>query len=92
MFWKKTMENGRKYRDIKLVTKKKEERTKKLFGVRTKLPCYYIGYRNEKTHMFINKPVYLGFSILQLSKILMYEFWYDYVKSKYFEKAKLSHM
>ena len=31
----------------------------------------------------MNKPVYLGFSILKLSKILMYEFQYDYVKPKY---------
>ena len=37
----------------------------------------------------MNKPVYLGLSILELSKILMYEFWYDYVKPKYGEKAKL---
>ena len=40
----------------------------------------------------MNKPVYLGFSILELSKILMYEFWYDYVKPKYSEKAKLCYM
>ena len=31
----------------------------------------------------MNKSVYLGLSILELSKILMYEFWYDYVKPKY---------
>ena len=37
----------------------------------------------------MNKRVYLGLSILELSKILMYEFWYDYVKPKYGEKAKL---
>ena len=36
----------------------------------------------------MNKPVYLGLSILELSKILMYEFWYNYVKSKYGEKPK----
>ena len=35
----------------------------------------------------MNKPVCLGLSILELSKILMYEFWYDYVKPKYGEKA-----
>ena len=40
----------------------------------------------------MNKPVYLGLSILELSKILMYEFWYDYVKLKYSEKAKLYYM
>ena len=40
----------------------------------------------------MNKRVYLGLSILELSKILMYEFWYDYVKPKYGEKAKLCQM
>ena len=39
-----------------------------------------------------NKPVYLGLSLLELSKILMYQFWYDYVKQKYSEKAKLCYM
>ena len=42
----------------------------------------------KKTEILINKPVCLELSILELSKILMYEFWYDYVKPKYVEKAK----
>ena len=37
----------------------------------------------------MNKPVYLGLLILELCKILMYKFWYDYVKPKYGENAKL---
>ena len=40
----------------------------------------------------MNKLVYLGLSTLELSKILMYEFWYDYLKPKYGEKAKLCYM
>ena len=40
----------------------------------------------------MNKPVYLGLSKLELSKVLMCEFWYDYVISKYDEKAKLCYM
>ena len=32
---------------------------------------------NEKTQILMNKPVFLGLSILEFSKILMYEFWYD---------------
>ena len=45
-----------------------------------------------KTQILINKTVYLGLSILDLSKTIMYEFWYDYVKLKYGEKAKLCYM
>ena len=40
----------------------------------------------------MNKPVYLGLSILQLRKILIYKLWYDYVKPKYGGKAKLCYM
>ena len=42
--------------------------------------------------MLMNKPVCLGVSILEICKILMCEFWYDYVKPKYDEKAKLCYM
>ena len=48
--------------------------------------------RNEKTKILINKPVYLGLLIKKSSKILMYEFWCDYVKLKYDEKSRLSHI
>ena len=37
----------------------------------------------------MNKLVYLGLSMLELSTIVIYEFWYDYVKTNYGEKAKL---
>ena len=40
----------------------------------------------------MNKPVYFGPSILKLSKALVYELWYDYVKLKFSEKAKLCYM
>ena len=40
----------------------------------------------------MNKPVYIGMSILDISKTLMYDFWYDYVKPKNKDKAKLCYM
>ena len=46
----------------------------------------------KKTQIFINKSVFLGVSILEISKIVMYEFWCDYLKPKYREKAKLCYM
>ena len=46
----------------------------------------------RKTKVIMNKPVYLGQAILDISKTLMYEFWYDYIKPKYQEKAKLCYM
>ena len=46
----------------------------------------------KKKEKLMIKPVDLRLSILELSKMLMYEFWYDYVKPKYGEKAKLCFM
>ena len=45
--------------------------------------AYLLAIEMKKTEILMNKPVYLGFSILQLSKILTHEFCYDYVKPKY---------
>ena len=46
----------------------------------------------KKTEVKINKPIYLRQAILDLNKTLMYEFWYDYIKSKYGDKARLCYM
>ena len=46
----------------------------------------------RKTNVKMNKPIYLGLSILEISKLLMYEFWYDYMKPKYGDKVKLCYM
>ena len=43
----------------------------------------------KKTKVKMNQPIYLGMSILDISKMLMYEFWYDYLKPKYGDKVKL---
>ena len=87
----KTMENIRNHRNIKLVTTDKK---------RSKLvpePNYHtinlisedlsiIEMKKTKVKM---KPIYLGLSILEISKTLMYKFWYDYMKPKYDNKVKL---
>ena len=94
VFWK-TMENIRKHRDIKLVTTDKK---------RSKLvsePNYHtINLISEnlsiiemkKTKVKMNKPIYLGLSILEISKILIYEFWYDYMKPKHNDNVRLCYM
>ena len=76
-FLEKTMENVRKHSDIKLVTT--ETRRKYIVSE----PNYHTTIFFLKIYQQQNKPVYLGLSILQLSKIVMNEFWYDYVKPKY---------
>ena len=46
----------------------------------------------KKAKVKMNKPVYLDMSILDISKTLMYEFWYDYIKPKYEDAAKLCYV
>ena len=76
-----TMENVRKNGSIKLVTCKEEvivqcqnQNIKQQFFFFRKSICH----RNEKTKIFMDKPVCLGQLILELSKTVMHEFWYDY--------------
>ena len=55
----------------------------------------FIGFasnRIEKIKVKINKPVYLNLSILEITKTLIHEFWYDYIKAKYLNNAKLYYM
>ena len=46
----------------------------------------------KKTKVKMTKPTYLGQSILDISKTLMYEFWYNHIKPKYKDRAKLCYM
>ena len=46
----------------------------------------------KKTKVKINKPIYLGMSILDISKTLMHVFWFDYIKPKYRDRVKLCYM
>ena len=86
------MENIRKHRDIKLVTTDKQrsklvlepnDHTINLISEDLSI------IEMEKTKVNMNKPIYLGLSILEIGKILMYEFWYDYMKPKYNDNVKL---
>ena len=91
----KTMENVRNHRDIRVVT------TDKRRSILASEPNYhstkYISkdlliMEMKKVEVKMNKPIYLGQAILDISKTLMYEFWYDYIKPKHNEKAKLCYM
>ena len=91
----KTMENVRKHRDIKLVTT--DEKRSKLVSE----PNYHTMncisenlsiIEMKRTKVKMNRPIYLGLSIFEISKILMYEFWYDYMKPKYGDNVKLCYM
>ena len=91
----KTMENVRKHRDIKLVTtdKRRNQLVSEPNYHTTK--CFsesLLAIEMKKTKVKMNKPVYLGLSILEISKTLMYEFWYDYIKPKYGDTVKLCYM
>ena len=84
-----TMENVIKHRDIKLVTT--ESRRKHLVSERNYHTSKiftenFLAIEMKKTESLLSITVYLGILILELSKILMYEFWYDYVKANMVRK------
>ena len=92
LYLEKKKENVRKHRDIKLVTTDKRRNqlvsepnyhTTKWFSEKL------LAIEMKKTKVKMDKPVYLGLSILENSKILMYKFWYDYMKPKYGELCKI---
>ena len=91
----KTMENIRKHRDIKLVTTDKKR--SKLVSESNYHTINLISedlsiIEMKKTKVKMNKPIYLGLSILEISKILMYEFWYGYMKPKYNDSVRSCYM
>ena len=88
----KTMENVRKRVDIRLVTSEKKMikisskptfESSKIFGENL------VAVRRSKEVLFMNKPIYVGMSILDISKCLMYDFHYNHIKAKYGSKARL---
>ena len=93
--FRKSMKNVRKHRDIKLViTDKRRNHLASEPNYHT--PKYFseslTTIEMKKTKVKMNKPIYLGMSILDVTKTLMYKFWYDYIKPKYQDIAKLCYM
>ena len=88
----KTMENIRNRVDIKLITNEKEAKkliSKPNFHHRTIFTENLIAVHMKKTKVYYNKPIYLGLCVLDLSKTLMYDFHYNYIKKKYGQAASL---
>ena len=87
-----TMENLRKRVDVKLVTneKKLDKLTSKPTYVSSKIfNENLMAVHKIKETLTLNRPAYVGMCILDLSKTLMYDFHYNYIKKKYNDKAKL---
>ena len=91
----KTMENVRKRCSVEIVNGSDKKRLEKLIAKPNYKSSFIFADSNlaslrmGKTTVELSKPVYLGASILGLSKTLMYDFHYDYVKTKYGDKAQL---
>ena len=92
--FEKTMENTRNHRDIKLVIS--DKRRKRLvsepnYHSHKKFSDHIMAVEMKKTRIKMNKPLYLGASILDISKTLMYEFWYDYLKPNYGDRVLIEY-
>ena len=90
-----TAENVRNHRDIKIVTTNKQRKkyaSEPNYHTSKRISENLIIKEMKKTEVKMNMPVYLGQAMLDISKTLMYEFWYDNIKLKYQQKAKLCYM
>ena len=86
------MQNDRKHRDIKLVTaeyKRNKLASEPNYHSTKCISKHLLVMEMKKTEVKMNKRIYLGQVILDISKTLMYEFWYDYIIPKYGDKARL---
>ena len=91
----KPMKNVRKHKDIKLVT------TNKRRNNLVPQPNYHAiksfsenltAIEMRKAKIKMNKPIYVGMTILDITKTLMYEFWYGYFKPQYRDRLRLYYM
>ena len=91
----KTMENVRKRCSVEIVNGSEKKKLERLIAKPSYKSSFIfensnlVSMRMGKTTVELNKPVYLGQTILDVSKTLMYDFHYDYVKTKYGDKAQL---
>ena len=88
----KTMENKRKRVDVRLVTDGKKYKklvAKPNFHAQKIFAEDLVSVHMKRTCMVMNKPIYIGACILDLSKIPMYDFHYNFIKQKYGDQAKL---
>ena len=91
----KTMENIRNHKDINLVTSDKKDLKyvmKPNFKDGHPFSKHLLAVEMGKGEITMNKPVYLGQVVLDISKTLMYEFYYDYMRAKYGTKVRLCYM
>ena len=88
----KTMQNDRKHRDIKLVAreaKRNKFASEPNYHSTKCISKHLLVMEMKKNEVKMNKPIYLGQAVLDLSKTLMFEFWYDYLKPMYGDKIRL---
>ena len=89
----KTLENIRNRVDIRLISSDKVAQklaAKPNYDHCTIFDENLVAVHMKKTKLYFNKPVYLGMSILDLSKCFMYDFHYNYIKTKYMDNAKIT--
>ena len=90
----KTMENVRKRVDFKLLRSDEEEKilkyvAKATFAGQEIFNPFLVGIQNHKEKVLLNKPIYVGMSVLDLSKHLMFDFYYNNLKKTYSDKIQL---